>query len=70
MKILSQTVKDLVVTTEYTRDGITPSHIIIHDIQPENEPIEKDYTPSIQERILAETQYQTALLETNIMGGI
>lgn len=33
---------------------------------PQPEPTE---TPSIEEQILAETQYQTALLEVNALGG-
>lgn len=69
LRILNQHEQDGYQITEYTKDGITISHTAEVLIQTEPvEPIEPQ--PSIDERILAENQYQTMLLELTTLGGM
>lgn len=59
------------VITEFTKDGETISHTISHPISQRSDPMESPIPQTtIEEQILAETQYQTALMEMNTMGGI
>lgn len=51
--------------TEYTKDGKTVSHVV-KTLIPKEEPKE---LPTIEEQILAEVMYQTALLEISMIGG-
>ncbi len=55
--------------TEYTNDGVNVAATIKHPM-PTTEPRPIVTMPSIEEQILAETQYQTALFEMNMMGGM
>lgn len=55
--------------TEYTSDGKTVLHRVETPIPSQTIEI-VDSQPTIGEQILAETQYQTALLEMNTLGGI
>lgn len=67
--VFREYIEDGYQVTEYTRDGETVSHKVTVPVQ--SEPIESIVPePTIEEQILAETNYQTALLEMNIMGGV
>lgn len=69
LQILNQYKQDGYQITEYTKDGTTVSHTVKVPIQ--TEPIEPVEPPTtIEERILAENQYQTMLLEMTTMGGM
>lgn len=50
---------------EYTRDGKTVSHIVRTPIIDDSTAEEVVPEPSIEEKILTETKYQTVLLEMN-----
>lgn len=60
--------KDGYEITEYTKDGKTVSHTV-------SVPISKDvleppkHQPTNEEKMLAEMQYQTMLLEMSTLGG-
>ena len=74
MELFKSYEKDGFLIREYSRDGgktichkteeILPDE---NDISPES--VEFIPEPSIEEKILAETQYQTMLLEMNTVGG-
>lgn len=68
MEILKQYIYDAYQVTEYTKDGETVSHVVKTPIPQEIEPIEP--VPTIEEQILFETQYQTAVLEILTLGGM
>lgn len=51
---------------EYTRDGKTVSHVIRTPIIDESTIEETPPEPTIEEKILYETQYQTMLIETSM----
>ena len=68
LTILRKYTEDNFIVTEYTKDGETVSHIVKTPIPTEIEPTVPQ--ASIEEQILAETQYQTALLEMNTLGGM
>lgn len=66
MEILNQYEEGSIQTTEYTKDGVNVSHVV-------KVPIQSQLTsdpPTIEERILTENQYQTALLEMTTGGVI
>ena len=55
--------------TQYSRDGINVTHTVTDDVPQEvpERPIEEVVpTPTIEEKILYETQYQTMLIETSM----
>lgn len=66
--ILNKYTENNEIVTEYTIDGETISHIVRVPIPQEIEPIEP--VPTIEEQILFETQYQTAVLEILTLGGM
>lgn len=66
--ILKEYVQGDSVVTEYTKDNETVSHIVITPIQ--NDVYEPIAQTTLEEQILAENQYQTALLEMQMLGGI
>lgn len=69
LELLRENEKDGYIIKEYTKDGKNISHIIKTIIQ--TEPVEPwEPEPTLEERILAETTYQTALLEMNTLGGM
>ncbi|MFD2868912.1 hypothetical protein ACFSY7_10435 [Kurthia populi] len=52
--------------TQYSRDGVNVTHTVVDDVPQEvTEPIE-EVPPTIEEKILYETQYQTMLIETSM----
>ena len=51
---------------EYTRDGETVSHVVRTTIIDESTIEETPPAPTIEEKILYETQYQTMLIETSM----
>lgn len=59
---------------KYKQDGylITeyPNGAVIKQLISNTEPTPDEPQPTIEEQILAENQYQTALLELSMMGGI
>ena len=59
---------------EYENNGylITeyPNGAIVKQLISNTEPTPDEPQPTIEEQILAENQYQTALLELSMMGGI
>ena len=65
--ILKQYIEDGIEVIEYTKNGTTESHVV-KSLIAAGIPIEEQ--PTVEEQILAETQYQTALIEMNMMGGI
>lgn len=65
LKILNQYIEDNLQVTEYTKDGTTVSHTVKVPIQTE----EPTPQPTLEERILFETEYQTTLLELMNVGG-
>lgn len=57
--------------TQYSRDGVNVTHTVVDDVPQEvteqEEVIEEvTPTPTIEEKILYETQYQTMLIETSM----
>lgn len=59
MEVLNEYIQDDLEIVEYTRDGVTISHIVKTPIlQGLEEP-----QPSTEEEILYETKYQTLILE-------
>lgn len=78
--------ENIIVGISYlSGEVITDNMILINDIEvelgstynretgeltPPEPPPEVEYQPSIEEKILAETQYQTMLLEVNSLGGM
>lgn len=71
LKILNRRVEGDFEIIEYTLDGKTVSHTAKKVITAIEEPeIPLDPQPSLEERILAETTYQTALLEMTTLGGL
>ncbi len=67
--ILNKYVDNNVQVAEYTKDGTTVSHTVKTPIQTEpSEPQEPE--PTINESILFENQYQTAMLEILSLGGM
>ena len=71
MDVLNITIQNGYQITKYTKDGVTVSHTVKVPIQTEPiEPVEVEPQPSIEERILAENQYQTMLLELTTPGGM
>ena len=68
MEIINQYEKENYKITEYTKDGINVSHIIKTPIPIET--IDQEVETTIEEQILAENQYQTALLEIQMLGGM
>lgn len=54
--------------TQYSRDGVNVTHTVIDDVPQEvTEPIEETPPePTIEEKILYETQYQAMLIETSM----
>jgi ribosomal protein S16 len=68
LRILNQYELDGYKVVEYTKDGVTVSHTVKTLIQTEPiEPVEP--RSSIEELILAENLYQTALFEFQMIGG-
>lgn len=74
LEILSETIEDGFLIRNYTRDGINISHTVKQVISEEIEPVElpepTEPRPTIEQQILAENQYQTALLEMQMLGGM
>lgn len=72
--ILREYVEDGFKITEYTSDGETVSARVEENLLNEEEipsnPVEFVPQPTIEEKILAENQYQTMLLELNQLGGM
>lgn len=68
MKVLRRYKEGNYQVTEYTKDGETVSHVVKTLISRESEATESQ--PTIRELILVENQYQTALLEIQMLGGI
>lgn len=68
LEVLKRYVEGDYNVTEYSKDGKNVSHTIRTPIPPNS--TEDKFVSTIEEQILAETQYQTALLEMNYMGGI
>lgn len=67
LKILSQYEEDGIQIVEYTKDGVSVSHTVKTPIPQE---IAEEPQTTIEEQILAENQYQTALLEMQMLGGM
>lgn len=68
IKILRKYEENGLLVTEYTKDGVTVTNVT--KIAIPTEPIEPDLQATIEEQILAENQYQTALLEMQMLGGM
>ncbi len=68
LDVLSEETKNGYKIIKYTKNGTTVSHTVKKLIQEEIEPVEQQ--PTIEEQILFETQYQTAVLEILFLGGI
>lgn len=72
MKILNQYISEEGKrVTQYSRDGVNVTHTVVDDVPQEvteqEEVIEEaPPTPTIEEKILYETQYQTMLIETSM----
>lgn len=58
--------------TEYTRDGVSVATTIREILQDESQsqPEIVEPQPTIEQQILAELQYNTALTEMKMLGGI
>lgn len=74
LKLLSEKVEGNFIVTEYTVDGINISHTIKIPLREDGE-FEGNLElvqpqPTIEEKILAENQYQTMLLELTTFGGM
>lgn len=63
--LLGKYEEDGFLIEEYTRDGETVSHTVRTLIMDGSKAEEVVPEPSIEERILTETKYQTVLLEMN-----
>lgn len=68
VSILNKYEQDGNQVTEYTKDGETVSHVVKTPLPQEVESEEPE--PTIEEQILFETQYQTAVLEILSLGGM
>lgn len=69
LQIIKHFIEDDMEVIEYTKDGKTVSHIVKTPVQTELiEPPAPQ--PTIEEQILFETQYQTAVLEILSLGGM
>lgn len=72
--ILREYEEDGFKITEYTSDGETVSARVEEKILNEEDipsvPVESVPQPTMEEKILAENQYQTMLLELNQLGGM
>ena len=63
---LDEIIEDGYLVTRYTIDGKTVSHVVRTLIVDDSTAEEVVPEPSIEEKILYETQYQTMLIETSM----
>ena len=66
LTLLTSYEEDGYLIEKYTRDGETVSHVVRTPIIDESTIEEAPTTPTIEEKILYETQYQTMLIETSM----
>lgn len=71
ISVLQSYVKDEKNIIEYSKDGISVSHVIKTPNGTDRIwPIEYENRPTIEQQILAELQYNTALTEMKMLGGM